>query len=381
MARLDVYFATNRRHRGRDRWNPSGYGTDWSRDGAENLRFGRVSLQYDARKAAKHLQTDVRFGSGDGSALADYLSEQRDRATIEAFEESLDKREPDTTQGAHRFGSTQLLGDLQIAMREQGCDVLVYIHGFKVSWWDAVGSAASLELMLNHRRNANAKYVRVVLFTWPSDGAMIPYWSYFSDRSAAATSGAAVGRAFLKLRDYLIEARREDRESGRQHCPHAIHLLCHSMGNYVLQNMLARVQEFSVGGKPPRIFEHVFLCAADVADDVFEPNGPLRRLPEMAANVSIYHNAEDVAMPVSDYTKGNSDRLGWRGVSRPAELDGRVHQVDCTPIVTGLVEHDYYRKGRVSADIRQSIDGVDLDHWQRHRVAVKNGWPNIWRMR
>ena len=92
-----------------------------------------------------------------------------------------------------------------------------------------------------------------------------------------------------------------------------------------------------------------------MADNVFEAGEPLRRLPEMAQNVTVYHNRGDLAMPVSDYTKGNSDRLGWRGANRPADLDGRVHQVDCSPIVTGLVEHGYYQCGRVNDDIRTRI--------------------------
>ena len=88
----------------------------------------------------------------------------------------------------------------------------------------------------------------------------------------------------------------------------------------------------------------------------------------------------DLAMPVSDYTKGNTDRLGWRGASRPAELDGRVHQLDCSDIVTGLVEHGYYACGRVNDDIRRSIDEVPPDAPMRHREPMRHGWPNVWRL-
>ena len=207
---------------------------------------------------------------------------------------------------------------------ENGSDVLIFIHGFNVSWWEAVASALSLEFMLNHMRGASdeKKPVRVVLFTWPSDGKAIPLYSYFSDRSDAESSGGPVGRGFLKLRDYLIEARLDSRSRGAALCRQAIHLLCHSMGNYVLQNALHRTQEFSTAGKPPRIFDQMFLCAPDVADDVFEPGKPMRQLPEMAQNVTIYHNKGDLAMPVSDYTKGNTDRLGWGGApaGRPISM-------------------------------------------------------------
>lgn len=378
MAETTLYYATNRRHRGRDRWTPTSYGTDWSRDGSENLRFGRVTLPYDEARAEIHLNEDTGFGTGHGGNLVGHLARQRRRATIEAFRETLDKDTADTEQPDGRFGSQRLLAELRAHMLA-GCGVLIFVHGFNVSWWEAVASAAGLELMLN--RNAGGRHVRVVLFTWPSDGRAIPYWSYFSDRGDAAASGAAVGRGFLKLRDYLITLRRRGPRTEGELCGQSIHLLCHSMGNYVLQNALRRTEAFSVAGKPPRVFDQVFLCAPDVADNVFEPGEPLRRLPEMAEQVTIYHNRGDLAMPISDYSKGNTDRLGWGGANRPAELDGRVHQVDCSPIVRGLVEHSYYDCGRVNDDVRHSIDGLTPDDPSRSRAAVRHGWPNVWRMR
>lgn len=379
MPETTLYFVTNRRHQGRDRWQPSGYGAEFSRDGAENLRFGRVTLPYDAARVAKHIAEDTGFGTGHGGDLAAYLARQKRHATIEPFREALRKDVADTRQPDKHFGSSRLLADLRDAMRSS-CDVLVFVHGFNVSWWDALASAASLELMLGSRAGTGAKPVRVVLFTWPSDGRSIPYWSYFSDRGDAESSGAALGRAFLKLRDSLVEMRRQDRRADEAPCRQSIHLLCHSMGNYVLQNALRRTKAFSVAGKPPRLFDQIFLCAPDVADDVFDPQQPFRRLPETAEQVTIYHNRGDLAMPISDYSKGNTDRLGWRGASRPADLDGRVHQVDCSAIVSGLVEHSYYLCGRVNDDIRRSVDGLAADDAGRSRAAVGHGWPNVWRL-
>lgn len=380
MADITLYYATNRRHTGSDQWKPSGYGSEFSKDGMENLRFGQVRMTYDDNRVAKLFGKDSGFGPGRGDELAEYLFKQRRHADIDAFEERLQKDVSEGRQKNAKFGSNRAFSDLRAEMNA-GCDVLVFIHGFNVSWWQAVASAMSLELMLNRNRGPDGRPVRVVLFTWPSDGRAIPYWSYFSDRGDATSSGAAVGRGFLKLRDYLIETLRDDRRQGRLPCRNAIHLLCHSMGNFVLQNALARTEEFSAGGKPPRLFDQIFLCAPDVADEVFEPGKPLRRLPEMAEQVTIYHNRGDLAMPVSDYTKGNTDRLGWSGANRPAELDGRVHQVDCTPIVTGFVEHGYYACGRVNDDIRRSIDHEAPDDPARDREPVRHGWPNVWRMR
>lgn len=371
-----LYYATNRRHVGRDRWRPSRYSGEFSKDGAENLRFGRVRLRLNSDRVSTLLERKTGFSRGDGQALAKHVKRRRGSARIEAFEEKLEKCVSDARQSPSKFGSRSMFEELrQGPMADR--DVLVFVHGFNVGWWDAVASATSLELMLN--RNRERKVV-VVLFTWPSDGRAIPYWSYFSDRSDARCSGYAVGRGFLKLRDFLGEQRHARRTQGEEPCTRSIHLLCHSMGNYVLQNALKRTLEFSTLGRPPRIFDQIFLCAPDVADDVFEPCQPFCELPGMAENVAVYYNKGDLAMPVSDHTKGNTDRLGWRGPRRPSSLDGRVHSVDCSEVVGGLLEHGYYQSGLVNRDISQSLMGMPPGDPLRSRRPASHGWPNVWRL-
>ena len=100
---------------------------------------------------------------------------------------------------------------------------------------------------------------------------------------------------------------------------------------------------------------------------------------ELARSVSIYHNRGDAALVVSDYTKGNPERLGGAGTARPRLLHNKVHQIDCTPIVEGLVEHSYYLTGSINADIRQSIDGVAHSDSSRRRASIGDS-ANQWVM-
>lgn len=132
--------------------------------------------------------------------------------------------------------------------------------------------------------------VMVVLFTWPSDGSMLPCVAYRSDCAEAGPSGATLGRALLRLRDYLVRLQPED------HCEHNLDLLCHSMGNYVLQHAVARAADHVGVRRIPCIFDHVFLCSADVDHDVLEPNQPLGRLPELCNYVNVYYNRGDAAL-------------------------------------------------------------------------------------
>jgi esterase/lipase superfamily enzyme len=117
-----------------------------------------------------------------------------------------------------------------------------------------------------------------------------------------------------------------------------------------------------------------------VDDTALEEEQPLGRVHEMARSVSIYHNRGDAALVVSDYTKGNPDRLGSNGPARPTLVHNKVHQIDCTSIVKGVVEHSYYLVGNVNADIRMSIDSMSHDDVRRHRNRV-GMMGNQWEMR
>jgi esterase/lipase superfamily enzyme len=336
MTQLSLYYVTNRNHVGKNRWRPEGYGTKFSNDGIENLRFGRVHVDVDDAKVSKFLKEDMdETGIGDGEGLSDYLSERASIAKVQAYPEKINPKLSEKNQHGVKLGSQAMLSDLRQAMLDR-TDVLVYVHGFNVSWPSAVGSALSLQTMLNQAAIGDPKQkVLVVLFTWPSDGLALPFVSYKSDRAEAAGSGNALGRALLKLRDYLTAL------AGEEPCGQDIHLLCHSMGNYLLQNALHRMELFTPGNSMARLFQHVFLCAADVDDTVLEPGQPLSSVHELTRQVSVYHNRGDIAMYVSDYTKGNPERLGCTGAARPTLLHHKISQIDCTPVASGKVEHSY----------------------------------------
>ncbi len=383
MVTITLYYATNRNHIGSDRWNPIGYGKKFSDDGMENLRFGAVTVNADEEQIAKHLNAKVKnCGSGNGINLAEYLGKCAKKANIAAYQETLSQDIAQASQESVKLGSQEMFTDVMRVM-EKSSDVLIYIHGFNVSWYAAVGSAMALQLMLqNTKAHDKTQDVTVILFTWPSDGLALPWVSYKSDRSEATGSGAAVGRAFLKTRDFLANLRDRAKKGGRQLCGQDIHLLCHSMGNFLLQSALARTADFTPGNTLPRLFEHIFLCAPDVDDNALEQDQPLYTIDQIARNVTIYHNRKDKAMVISDYTKGNPERLGGSGAAHPVLLHNKVHQVDCTPVVQDidLTSHSYYLVGNIIADIRSSIDGKAQDDPKRLR-ANHASQGNVWVMK
>ena len=364
MATLSLYYGTNRGHEGADRWNPTGYGTRFSSDGSENLRFGRISLSVDSAKLKSFLSKKQRgIGDGDGEGLSGLLAKQP--MSIAAYRESIDPTVADAHQAEAVFGSQALFAALKGHM-DQGADVLIYIHGYNVAWKDAVGGALALQEQLNHQ---GEQPVVVVLFSWPSDGKAMPFTSYRSDRTDAQASGYAVGRALLKFRDFLEVLRSQVAMGTAKPCYQEIHLLCHSMGNYVLQNALARLADFCPGTLP-RMLTNVFMCAADVDDNVLEPGQPLERLDEIAQSIQIYTNRGDNALCISDFTKGNPDRLGSAGPAHPTQVHNKVLHVDCSALVSGFVEHSYYLSGKVNRDIAQTIAGMVAEAPKRTRKRI-----------
>ena len=380
MSTHELFFATNRNHLGSNRWRPDGYGKAFSADGMENLRFGRLSVEADERTVAAAMRTTSAGGPVHGGKLGTYFASLVEDADVRAYEEKIDPSISQDAQASVKLGSAAFFDDLQRIMMG-GTDTLVLIHGFNVSWAGAVAAALSLQASLNRADGTDAEQkVNVVLFTWPSDGMALPFVSYKSDRSEAAGSGNAVGRAFLKLRDFL--AGLNDRAKGTPVCGQDIHLLCHSMGNYVLQNALARMATYTPGNALPRIFEHVFLCAPDVDDTALESGEALGRVHEIARGVTVYHNRGDKAMYVSDYTKGNPERLGTNGAAHPAALHNKVQQVDCSEFAgegTDFVQHSYFNSGLPNLDIRHSIEGLAPDDKRRNRRR-KGDLPNVWEL-
>ena len=75
-------------------------------------------------------------------------------------------------------------------------------------------------------------------------------------------------------------------------------------------------------------------------------------LPRLAKRVNVYFNNRDMAMAVSDKTKGNPDRLGDDGPRIPRGVPGKVSLIDCTDVVDGLVEHSYFLDTPSGAAVR-----------------------------
>jgi esterase/lipase superfamily enzyme len=325
MTDVRVYFATNRNEQPENK--KLVFGPRFNPDGVAALRFGHVDFATGVETlqgGSVHVYPDV-------------------------------KGEIDIA----KTGGGQFLDDLRKAMLA-GQDTLVFIHGFNVSFNEAIEAGARLarDVRIRVAATDDGRPVNVVVFSWPSDGEKVPFMSYYSDREDARASGPALARAYLKLREFLSLLRTQDR------CERSIHLLAHSMGAYVLrqgvQAALAKDPDSLV-----RLFDQILLAAPDEDDDTFELDSKLKPLPRIGRQVTVYFNPSDRALVISDRTKGNPDRLGSDGPRLIDMLPKKVVLVDCRNVAghaDALVQHSYYVHSRAMAlDIGSVLAGLDAE--------------------
>jgi esterase/lipase superfamily enzyme len=237
-------------------------------------------------------------------------------------------------------------------MKAQSLDTLVFIHGFNVSFKNAVESAAKIGE--RYAKLSNKTYQpNIFVFSWPSDGEVT---SYVNDRHDAETSGYAFARGLMKLGTFLKAA------SPEEACQQKINLIAHSMGNYVLRHALQQARKIANGASLSRIFDNIVLTAADEDNDAFEFDHKLATLPELTQRITVYFNNGDLALAASDLTKGNPDRLGHDGPGKPHQIPAKVVIVDASDVVNGISEHSYHvEEDKVAKDIIAVLQGQGSD--------------------
>jgi esterase/lipase superfamily enzyme len=319
---MRIYFATNRNPQPLGK--PTRFGGDFSPQGLTDLRFGWAD--FDA--AGKKYKLNI---AGESLTVPPAALDRGDLS-------------------AQKLGSRAVFEAIRQDMAAQHQDCLLYIHGFNVDFNQALQSALAL------KQHYAARPMTVCVFTWPSDGSLLPFKAYASDRDDARASGVALGRGLQKLASYLRGIERD------QYCGQNVHLLAHSMGNYALRWAFQDIRR-STGANLRRLLDQLLLFAADEDHDAFEYDYKLAGLADMARRVTVYHNANDRALVVSDYTKGNPDRLGASGPRNSRLLPDKVTVVDCEPVVDfsrDVTGHSYYLGNPVvTADVLAVLDGVE----------------------
>lgn len=227
-------------------------------------------------------------------------------------------------------------------------DVLVFVHGFNVSFDDAAVRAAQVAADMSFDGT-------LVLFSWPSAGSVT---SYIRDLQAARNAGFHL----LRLVRGIVPAAQPDR----------VHLLGHSMGAEVIGKAAALVTPADSNAR----FAQVVLAAPDIDARVFRRE-LLPVLMAHAQRITLYASNDDEALRASRAVNGVW-RLGLGGDSLTV-IEG-LDTIDATRVRADALGHTLFGNAGFLSDLAALI-GEGKPPSDRRLLAVQRGGLTYWRFR
>ncbi|MEH0154498.1 alpha/beta hydrolase [Limibacter armeniacum] len=347
MAKVTHYLITNREVSDVGRDNYIQVGKEFLRiDGREsahdNLRFGEIAFE------ETHHNKDINDFEISLYPDLDYeaLRNNTEKQNLSAAEELSSYKMFNTLYKKHK------------TKRGEKEDILFFVHGYKNDLVTALQTLSELHNLYVKPKDSTIKHI--VLFAWPSRKNLL---QYRDDARDAILSGYALARAYMKLRDFF----RILLQNNKDFCMSKIHLICHSMGNRVIESMLEHLNAECWTIR--NLFEEGILVGADVDYDTLEPPKPMNHIIDLCARVHVYYHRRDKALMVSENTKNAFNRLGLWGAKNTLSIPDDVYQCNVTDIPDPednilddledrIINHWYYiNNSLVVNDIRDVLNG------------------------
>jgi esterase/lipase superfamily enzyme len=321
----------------------------------EYLRFG----EFDSDLFRKNNDTRASVKLFADLPASDRLVATESRGAIPYFRTDINKPTDQLN------GSARTFAELYNGMiGEEGGDLLFFVHGFHTNLNGALQSACDLE---SHYINKDSPIKHIVVFTWP---AMNKLLRYRSDARDAELSGFTLARCYRMLIDFFRALFLKDHDSPPiDPCGKNIHLLAHSMGNRVIENMMLELNR-QKGDNITALFKEVILAASDVDWEIFEDPRAFYSIVNICQRVTVYYNTRDLALLVSETTKNAYNRLGKFGFRDCHKVPSHVYSVDCSGLKdqsgteTNIVQHWYYKESpKAVNDIIEVLKGRNVENF------------------
>jgi esterase/lipase superfamily enzyme len=322
-ARLTVYVATNRRYVLSDQ--PA---TRYTGDDADSLQYAAVLVNVPPYRARGTGELPRRSG----------LSFSAPDPEREFFVSGV------FPSDSARFVQ-RVAGDLATTRAR---DILVFVHGFNVTFEDAVLRAAQIAADIGFDGV-------VVLYDWPSAGSVS---QYVRDLQEARNAGFFLHRTLVGV----VPAAQPDH----------VHLLAHSMGAEVLARAVGLAQ---AGESTPRLGQ-VALAAPDFDARVFRRD-VFPALRARATRVTLYASSDDDALRASRAVNGVW-RLGLGGDSLTV-LEG-MDTIDASRVRADALGHTLFGNPGFLADLAL-LFGDGRPPLERRLLPVQRGSLTFWRFR
>jgi esterase/lipase superfamily enzyme len=227
-------------------------------------------------------------------------------------------------------------------------EFLLFIHGFDVSFQNAIESVAQIAYDIRFPGQIGA-------FSWPSLGEQSK-GAYMADKEVALNSVDVLGEFLTELVAQKSLSR--------------IHIVAHSMGNFLCLQALDRLLVKGYGFDSP--FAQFVLMAADVETDWFLQHN----FSAVADRITVYSSKQDWALELSrEY-----QQVPRLGLIPPMTFVADCDSIDASVCKTPFLGagHDYYAEStRLLGDFTLVLQGHPVDKrpaLQRHDLKEGYYW-------
>ena len=290
----------------------------------EGQPFTIVRVFYGTDRNAIPTPKGLRFGSRRAPSLAlgsctvsipkDHRLGEWEKPTILTLTFSVDQSKHVVLLSTTRIERTDFSRQLRQRVMSHGKEAFVFVHGYNVTFDEAVQRTALLAYDL--------KFNGVpIAFSWPSRGHLA---DYPADEESAEY-------AIPDLEDFLSLVAKE---SGAT----KIHLIAHSMGNRTLLGALSRLR---AEGRAPTNLAEAVLTAPDVDRDIFVQL--VRSAITTVSRVTLYASSRDKALTAS--RRFHDDARAGEGGARIL-LMSAIDSVDVSAVSTDFIGHSYFGDNR-----------------------------------
>jgi esterase/lipase superfamily enzyme len=220
------------------------------------------------------------------------------------------------------------IGDL-IVPTAGGHDVLIYIHGYNMTFETAALDAARL--------SDGIKFVgETMVFSWPSRASLLDY-GY--DRESAMWSRDALQQVL----DGLIESPVVGH----------IHIVAHSIGTMLTMETLRQLYA-QLGEEAVNRIGAVVFASPDIDMDGFSSS--VQRIGRLAPKITVVTATNDRALAVSRWIAGGITRVGAAEKAQLERVGIRV--IDASQLGWGIINHDLFLSNvQIRKVIREAVDG------------------------
>ncbi len=229
-------------------------------------------------------------------------------------------------KSVHRLDPNSFFDDMHRELEQKGSNVLVFVHGYNVSFEDAARRTAQMAYDLKFPGAP-------VFYSWPSQAN---WYGYRSDSENIKNS-------VEQIKSFLTEVAAKSNAT-------SINLVAHSMGNVGLTSALAKM-----GGAK---FNQIVLAAPDIDAETFKRDiAP--KVVTKAKRVTLYTSKTDLALIASKYFN-RVPRAGDSG-SELVLVPG-IQTIDATAVDSSLLGHSYYGSNvNVLFDLGELLSGKPIE--------------------